>query len=412
MNKNLLPGKLNNAFDITAAVITKTQSCRVGRWVCSVAATLLFGVIYGVLVWGAVNYLYGSLLVFLLCLISAALAFVLFRVWLAFAVDSAGSKFAERCVMLRRGENRYYYTRNRRMSKFEYSGGLLVAYGDDYDKFFNKQNYSPLASRYSKSLQRRSSLYNTLSPSFWAELMRDMEVSESGNTVTASGNGCTVVITTDESGKVSCIEYAGKSDYLFDSLSPIKIFNGKFWGKYKITYTFKPVNMEKLCVDGIFAEAAKEFLMPKPNGKFVEFVKRVPFDEWLKQTDLLKAGQAEIGQSESEEAPNILRVNADEFGINRDGKTALKFVSSAQSDCGIGGSNGLYKNPEYRRLLPIEGMQSNEMTICPLETKDALQPKIRRERANRDIYDGCGKPYIRKTAVQDCFKLMDIYKEI
>ena len=411
MNKNLLPEKLNKAFDINAAVITKTQSCRTGRWVCSCAFTALSGALYGVLVWGALQYLYGSLLVFLLCLISAALVFVLFRIWLAFIVDAAGSKFAERCVMLRRGDRRYYYTRNRRMSKFEYSGGLLVSYGDDYDKFENKKNYSPLASRYSKSLQRRSSLYNTLTPSFWAELLESMDVTENGNVITAEDSGSRIKIVCCENGKVRKIEFVGKSDYLFDSLSPIKIFNGKFWGKYKFTYTFRHVKLEKLSVDKVFEEATSDFLMPKPNSKFVEFTSRIPFDEWIKATDLLSEGNAENAQEESEPGNNILSVNANDFGVERSGETALKLENFRSGIALDYNGDGVRKNRTYGQKLPLQAAQSDNKAHSSTEEQFGVCALIACERANYNIYKGLTKPYIGKTTVRDWFKLIDIYKK-
>lgn len=260
--------KLNEMFDMQSAKVEKTQYCPVGRWVFSVFVTLLACAIYGVLLWGAL-WASDGLDIFLTVLLSGALAWVLFRVWFCFAVDLLSQRFAESTVFVKNGEERYYHTKGRFIEKFEYAGGNLCVSGKSYDKFSDKSDYSPLAGRLNKSLQRRSALYTTLTPAFWFDLLRDAAVTVTEKGIDARFAGGSVSLTCGEDGKLSRIDYTGNGYYLYDSVSPVRIFDGKIPGKYRITYTFTPCPSPEILLSPIFFEAMKDFLMPLPHESFI-----------------------------------------------------------------------------------------------------------------------------------------------
>lgn len=261
--------KLNEMFDIESATVEKTQCCPVGRWLFAIFATLFAGSVYGVLLWGAL-WASDGLDIFLTVLLSGALAWVLFRVWLSFAVDILSGKHAETTVFIKNGDARYYYTKGRFIKKFEYAGGFLCVSGKSYDKFFDKTDYSPLAGRLNKSLQRRSALYTTLTPSFWFDLLRtgNYSVTESG--ISGSFDGGSAQLLCGEDGKLARIEYTGNGYYLYDSVSPVRVFDCKLPGKYKITYIFTPCREPLLTLDPLFFTAMADFLMPPPNEAFIQ----------------------------------------------------------------------------------------------------------------------------------------------
>lgn len=261
--------KLNEIFDIESATVEKTQYCPVGRWAFPIFATLFAGGIYGVLLWGALWASHG-LDIFLTVLLSGALAWVLFRVWLCFAVDILSKRHAETTVLVRRGEARYYYTKGRFIKKFEYAGGFLCVSGKSYDKFLDKTDYSPLAGRLNKSLQRRSALYTTLTPSFWFDLLRTGQYALTEEGISGSFDGGSARLLCGEDGKLAKIEYEGNGYYLYDSVSPVRIFDGKLPGKYKIAYTFTPCAEPVLTLDPLFLTAMEDFLMPRPHEEFIQ----------------------------------------------------------------------------------------------------------------------------------------------
>lgn len=264
-----LKDKLNEMFDISYAEIDKRQYNPVGKWWFAVSLTLLFGAIYGVCLWGA-RLFYGSLLAVLVIILTLAYAFVLFRIWLAFAVDLLGKKHAESIVFIREGDKRYYYSQGRHVDKFEYERGYIAVCGNSYDKFEDKSDYSALAGRYNKSLQRRSSLYSTMTPAFWYDLIKDWDCTVSDGGVTAIGKDGRVSFICDANGKIKKIEYYGGGYYLYDSLSPIKIFDGKIPGKYRITYTFDICARKKIVLKKIFGDAMEDFLFIPPQTDWVE----------------------------------------------------------------------------------------------------------------------------------------------
>lgn len=263
-----LKDKLNAMFDIEGATIEKTQYCPVGRWLFPLFVTLFAGAIYGVLVWGAL-WASDGLDVFLIVLLSVVLLWVLFRAWFCCAVDHLSQKHAETTVFIKNGDDRYYYTKGRFIKKFEYAGGFLCASGKSYDKFEDKTDYSPFAGRLNKSLQRRSALYTTLTPSFWFDLLRDADCTVSAQGIDATFRGGSVQLTCGEDGKLRRIAYTGNGYYLYDSVSPVRIFDGKLPGKYKITYTVSPLLSPTIVLDRIFFEAMDDFLMPPPQEAFI-----------------------------------------------------------------------------------------------------------------------------------------------
>ncbi len=287
--------KLNAMFDVDGGVITKTQYCPAGRWGFTLGMSLFFAAIYAVLVL-FLNRLYGSLYWFVFCLLTAALIYFEIRLWFAFALDFKSQKFAERTLFWKRGDDRLYYSRGRYVSKLEYESGGIEAGNGGYDRFEDKANYSPFAGRYNKALQRRSSLYSTMTPSFWFGILCDMSCFVTENGIAGVGRGIRVEFVCDSAGKISEIRYAGNGYYLFDSVSPIKIFNAKIPGKYKITYKFQTGNTGTIFADEIFGNAVKDFLWTPPSSEAVKFVSPVPFTQWLKQTDekiaALKAAKA------------------------------------------------------------------------------------------------------------------------
>lgn len=260
--------KLNDMFDMQSARVEKTQYCPVGRWLFPIFVTLFAVAVYGVLLWGAL-WASDGLDIFLTVLLSCALGWVLFRAWFCFAVDLLSQRFAESTVFIRKGDERYYHTKGRFIEKFEYAGGYLCVSGKSYDKFFDKSDYSPLAGRLNKSLQRRSALYTTFTPAFWFDLLRDAAVTVTDEGIDARFAGGRVALSCGEDGKLSRICYTGNGYYLYDSVSPLKIFDGKIPGKYKITYTITPCDAEEIVLNPIFYEAMKDFLMPLPHESFI-----------------------------------------------------------------------------------------------------------------------------------------------
>ena len=264
-----LRAKLNEMFAIDGAQITKTQACPVGRWVFTLCLTLLFTAIYGVCMWGA-SLFHGSALVFLFALLSIAFGFVLFRLWLGFVSDVLGGAFAEKTTFVRKGDERYYYSCGRYTQKFEYAQGFIAVTGKSYDKFENKSDYSPLAGRYDRALQRRSSLYVTMTPAFWYEKIAGGDYTVSDKEIRAVVSGGTVTLSCDQNGKISKIEYTGNGYDLYDSVSPIKIFDGKLPGKYRICYTFAIGAPDTIELPPIFGTAIKDYLFLPPDPDCVK----------------------------------------------------------------------------------------------------------------------------------------------
>lgn len=265
-----LKDKLNDMFDIEGAVINKTQTCPVGRWAFTVAMTVFFGAVYAVCIWGAL-FFDGWEKLFLMELLTAALLFVLFRLWFAFAVDVASRKFAEITVFKRSGDKRCYYTRGKYLRKFEYEGGFIATLGKSYDKFEDKSDYSPLAGRFDRALQRRSSLYVTMTPAFWYDMISGGEYTVTDDVIKAKAGNASVTLTCGADGKIRRIEYVGSGYYLYDSASPIKIFDAKLPGKYRITYTFNIGEQEQVAIEPIFRTAMDDFLMPPPSEELCRF---------------------------------------------------------------------------------------------------------------------------------------------
>ena len=260
--------KLNDMFDIESATVEKTQYCPVGRWLFPIFSTLFAGGIYAVLLYGAL-WASNGLDIFLTVILSFALGWVLFRVWLCFAVDVLSKKHAETTVFIRNGDARYYYTKGRFIKKFEYAGGHLCLCGKNYDKFYDKTDYSPLAGRLNKSLQRRSALYTTLTPAFWFDLLRTAAYSVTAEGVEAVFAGGSARLRCGQDGKIARIEYEGNGYYLYDSVSPVRLFDGKLPGRYRISYTFTPCEQPALTLDPLFFEAMADFLMPPPHEAFI-----------------------------------------------------------------------------------------------------------------------------------------------
>lgn len=292
MDDEKLVSTLNEIFDIEGAKIEKKQSNVLGRWLFTVLMTVVSLGIAAVCVWGA-NFSYGGLRIFLYVIIDLALLFVLFRLWLAFYVDVKAAKHAETVTFLRDGEDRYYYTEGRHVRKFEYARGYIAVSGGSYDKFEDKTDYSPLAGRYNKSLQRRSSLYTTMSPAFWYDLIRGSEYEIGENSIKASGRGYAVTIEWDDNRKISRIDYIGDGYYLYDSTSPIKVMDCKLPGKYAITYDFTVGEQETITLEPIFGVAMDDFLMLPP-----------PPDCAIVLTDIEAQAAKEIGEAPEEKNEN------------------------------------------------------------------------------------------------------------
>ena len=263
MDDEKLKDTLNEIFDIEGAKIEKKQSNKLGRWLFTIFMTVFALGVAAVCVWGA-NYSYGSLRVMLYVIIDLALVFVLFRLWLSFATDVRSAKHAESVTFLRDGEDRYYYTVGRHVKKFEYARGYIAVSGGGYDKFEDKTDYSPLAGRYNKSLQRRSSLYVTMTPAFWYDRIREGEYEICDSAIRASGRGYAVTIEWDENRKIRRIYYLGDGYYLYDSASPIKVMDCKLPGKYAISYDFKVGSQPPITLAPLFGTAMDDFLMLPP----------------------------------------------------------------------------------------------------------------------------------------------------
>ncbi len=262
--------KLNDMFDIEGAKITKTQACPVGRWVFTILMTLLFCGLFGVCVWGAMLFYGQALFYFIIALLSLALAFGLFRLWLGFAADIVSARFAEETTFLRKGDERYYYTRGNYVEKFEYEKGYIAVTGKSYDKFEDKANYSALAGRFDKALQRRSSSYSTMTPAFWFEAVRALSYEIRDDGITAQGRDGRIALICGADGKIRKIDYAGNGYLLYDSSSPVRLLDCKLPGKYHITYTFAPGAQEKIVLRPLFGTAMADFLMTPPDASCVE----------------------------------------------------------------------------------------------------------------------------------------------
>lgn len=265
-----LRDKLNEMFDIEGASIVKTQCNVAGRWLFTIAMTVFFCGIYAVLVWGSMVFYGQALFIFLIALLSVVLAFLLFRIWLGFAVDIVSRKFAEQITFVRgKGDERYFYSRGNYVEKFEFSRGFICVCGKSYDKYEDKSNYSQLAGRYNKSLQRRSSLFSTLAPSFWYEKIRELnyKVTESG--VTAEGAGESIKLTCGEDGKIKDIIYRGSGYELYDSASPIKFLDCKLPGKYRMTYSFTCGARQKIELRELFGTAMEDYIITLPDSEYV-----------------------------------------------------------------------------------------------------------------------------------------------
>lgn len=259
-----LRDKLNDMFDISSAVVTKRQGCPLGRWLYTPLATLLSSALFGFLVWESLRFLDNERLYFVLAILVGVYAFVLFRIWLAFAADVVASKFSEEIRLVREGENRYYYTRGNYVEKFEYDGGKLVLHGDAYDKFEDKSQYSRLALRTSKSLRRRCSAYGTLTPAFWYDLLHEGAVTVTERGVTAVLPHARVSLDCGEDGKICHIEYRGDGALLYDSPSPLPALDVKYPAPYRIRYDFAPREDKKIELRALFRTAMQDYLMPIP----------------------------------------------------------------------------------------------------------------------------------------------------
>lgn len=270
MDNETLRNKLNDAFDVPGATVVKTQCCPVGRWVSTLLFTLFFGAVYGVCLWG-LRLFYGSLLVFLIVVLTLALAFLLVRLWIAFFADVRGARLAERTVFLRDGDDRYYYTVGKYVRKFEYADGCVAVTGKSYDKFEDKSDFSPLAGRYDRALQRRSSAYSTLTPAFWFDVLGQMQCVETERGIHGEGRRACADLTFDENGKIARIVYRGDEDRLFDSVSPLKLFNGKIFGKYEYTYTFTVGEQPAVVLPSLFCDAVRDYLWRMPPERICRF---------------------------------------------------------------------------------------------------------------------------------------------
>lgn len=338
MDRKELREKLNDMFDINGAVITKTQCCPGGRWWFTLPLTLFFSAVYAFMVWRS-YYLERNTFIFVTIVLSVALLYAYLRLWISFISDILGGRFAECTVMLRRGEERYYYTRGRFIRKFEYDSGFISARGDIYDKLEDKKDYSPLAGRYHKSLQRRSSLYSTIAPSFWFDMLKETSVTVAGNTVTGVARGTKIVLRGDDRGRISSIEYSGKAYFLYDSVSPIYILDGKIPGRYRIIYKFKVGELDAIKPDKIFARAIKDYLWKKPSDEYVKFVPLTPLKKWLNEVSDIRPGQ-DVG-SEVKESPNIFPAEflTDSRKTDAEKQSAEKLVNAEKTE------NRLQKSP-------------------------------------------------------------------
>ena len=264
MDDEKLRNKLNEMFDIEGAQIEKKQGNKLARWLFILHMTAFALGVAAFCVWGA-RFSHGAMKVAICIIIGVALAYVLFRLWLVFIVDVLSGNHAETVFFLRRGDDRYYYTVGRHIRKFEYSRGYIAVSGSSYDKFEDKTDFSPLAGRYNKSLQRRSSLYTTMAPSFWYNLIIGGEYTIGEREIKANGRGYDVTLEWDDFGKIRRIDYYGDGYYLYDSASPIKIMDCKLPGKYTITYDFTVGAQPPIKLEPVFGVAMDDFLMLPPS---------------------------------------------------------------------------------------------------------------------------------------------------
>ncbi len=389
--------KLNDMFDVEGGVITKTQYCPTGRWAFTLGMALFFAAIYAFMI-VCLDRLYGSLYWFMFLLLSVVLLYFEARLWLAFALDFKGQKFAERTLFWKKGDSRLYYSRGKHVSKLEYESGGIEAGKDNYDKFEDKANYSPFAGRYNKSLQRRSSLYSTMTPSFWFGILCDMNCSLSENGIKGEGRGGRVEFICGKAGKISEIRCEGNGYYLYDSLSPIKIFNAKIPGKYRITYKFEIGDAETICADEIFGNAIKDFLWAPPRAEAVKFVSPVPFSEWLKDTDekIAKLRASEKNKEEIAAASSAIEteniIEKEEFSTalrksEADPKLFEKTNLYKHSDkicveksrMGAGGTAGVAAEENPREYSPFEVAKQNSAEM-PKENENKLLDKREEEK--------------------------------
>lgn len=273
--EKLLLSKLNTAFDgFKAAEVIKTQKNIKGRNIFLPLMALLATAVYVLcmIFTFRVNMEYRF---FLVPIESIVYLFFMIRFGVLFYVDIISAKLAEKILIINGvgdDKKRYILGLSKFCRKFEYDGGFLVAWSDEkYDKFENKNSYSPLASRYERNIQRRSSNYVVFTAEFFFEKMIKGKFAVTENEASAILDEGEIKIIFDK-GLIKKIIFLGKAETFYDSVSPISFFDSKLPFDYYFTYNFTYLNgVETITLPEVFKTAINDFLLPIPDERIIKF---------------------------------------------------------------------------------------------------------------------------------------------